>query len=167
MATPLYNPLDDDLSTYGDIVSVEVFNGIATGLNYLIDSMPIGTIVPILSGFVGVPTPDSRLWKLCDGSVVTDQNSSLRDQATPDMRDRFMKNAAIPGLAGNTGGSNIKDLTHNHTGLTLPNYIGDDNADTDDDYITIYPHQHPVSPDLGPQNVEPVHLRVLHYIKIR
>lgn len=167
MAIPLFTPLDDELSTYGDLVSVEVFNGIATALNYLIDSMPVGSIVPIMVGLPGVPTPDVRLWQLCDGEMITDQNSELHDHATPDMRDHFMKGADVPGLAGNTGGSNTKTFTHSHGGATQPNDIGGDNSDTDDDYITIYPHTHPISPALGTYNVEPVHLRVLHYIKIR
>ncbi len=163
----IFNPLDDDLSVYGELVSVDAFNGIAVAINYLIDSMPVGTIVPILMGFTGVPEPDARLWKLCDGSMITDQNSELRNNLAPDMRDRFLKGADSPGVAGQLAGSNTKNFAHNHGGVTQANDIGGDNGEFDDDWLTIYSHTHPIPSSGSTLNVEPVHFRVLHYIKIR
>lgn len=167
MSVPLFTPLDDDLAKYGELVSVEAFHGITEALNYLIDSMPIGSIVPMLVGIPGMPTLDPRLWQVCEGGMITEQRSELHDNAAPDLRNRYMKGADLPGLAGFTGGSNTRSFSHNHGGVTQFNPIGGDNSDTDDDYITIYSHTHPISADLTSTiNIEPRHFRVLHYIKI-
>lgn len=163
-----FTPIDDDDAKSGSLVSVELFQALANNLNYLIDSMPVGSIVPVLVGLPGVPEPDPTIWKLCDGSKVTDQNSKLHDQTLPDYRGRYMKGCTTAGRTGEVGGSNTRSFAHNHGGLTLFNDVGGDNSDTDEDYITVYPHQHPISTDLAePVNVEPVHIVVNFYIKIR
>jgi hypothetical protein len=163
----MFTPLDDDLSTYGELVSVEAFQGIALGINYLIDGAGPGQIICVLTGLPGVPTPDPRLWQKCDGSLITDENSDLRGSNTPDMRDLFMKGANLPGEAGATGGSNTKNFAHAHTGFTQPNPIGADNSEFGVNYLTIYSHVHSIPSNLGTVNVEPAHYRVEHYIKIR
>jgi hypothetical protein len=163
----MFTPLDDDLSTYGELISVEAFQGIATGINYLIDSMAPGQIICILTGLPGCPTPDSRLWQLCDGSLITDENSDLRGSNTPDMRDRFMKGANTPGEAGTASGSNTKTFAHSHGGVTQAN-PAPDNGEFGVNYLTIYSHTHTIPTALAAAvNVEPVHYRVEHYIKIR
>jgi hypothetical protein len=169
MSTLVFTPIDDAVADkFGNLVSVETFEGLANNLNYLIDSMPIGSKVPILVGLPGVPAPDPTIWRLCEGGKVTDQNSKLHDQTLPDDRGRYPKGASTIGQSGLLGGTNFKSFAHSHGGQTLANDNGDDNSDTDDDYITIYQHTHPIPTDLAtPVNLEPVHIRVSFYIKIR
>lgn len=162
----LFDKQDDDLSNYGELVSVEAFSAITKNLNYLIDSMPVGSIIPILAGMPGVPTPDPRLWQLCDGSMITEQRSELHDNPTPDFKDRYSKGADSPGLAGQTGGANEKSFNHDHGGITSF-YDNADNSEFGVNFLTFHPHAHLISFDLpGTNNVEPSHFRVLHYIKI-
>lgn len=168
-----FTPIDDNGSSqFGNLVSVETFTQLATNLNALIHSMPIGTKIMILTGLPGVPEPDPSIWAPCEGGVVTDQNSPLHDQTLPDDRGHYPKGCTTIGQAGNTAGTHSKSWPHNHSGLTGTNTIqsdnNDDNADTDDDYITVYPHNHPIAPDLrNVIDVQPVHIRVRYYIKIR
>jgi hypothetical protein len=163
-----FNPIDDDLIDYGLINSSELFTAIADNLNYLIDSMPVGSVVPILIGLTGVPTPDPSVWQLCNGSMVTNPASPLRGSTTPDYATvgRYMRTFTTVGEIGNYGGSNTKDLTHNHDGQTGLQ-AGDDQSDTDNDHFTMADHRHTVSSDLTTAvNFEPSHIRVSHYIKI-
>lgn len=116
-----FNPftgIDDNMTDAGDIVSVEVFQQLAQNCNYLIDSMPIGSIVPICVGLTGVPTPNPDIWQECDGSVITNQNSPMHGQTVPDHRGRYLKGQSSTGTIGFYGGSNTKTLTHGHGGGT-------------------------------------------------
>ena len=166
----LFTGIDDTPSDkFGVLVSVETFTQLTTNLNYLVDSMPIGSKVPILIGLVGVPTPDPTIWMPCEGGTVDDQTSKLHDQTVPDDRGLFPKGATNIGSAGLTGGSNTNSWPHAHSGRTQDYDVGDDNGDTDDDYITVNKlHSHGIFSDLvGPYNIEPVHIRVRFYIKVR
>lgn len=171
MSTPLFVPQDDSpTSTFGKLVSVETFEGLTANLNYLVDSMPIGSKVMILLGLAGVPTPDPTIWKICEGGVVTDQNSPLRGSTLPDDRGLYPKGATTVGEAGLTApGQNLKSFAHNHGGNTQDFEISDDNSDTDEDYITVdKDHHHGIETDLsGPYNVEPPHIRAAWFIKVR
>ncbi len=160
--------LDDNLTDSGDLVSVEVFQQITRNCNYLIDSMPVGSIIPVMVGFGATPVPNENIWHPCDGSIITNPNSALRDQAAPNYQDaggRYMRGYVSSGSIGAYGGSNVKDLEHNHGGTDV-NSQGR-NGDTDNDFITVQDHSHDMDMDLSDsQNFEPVHLRVMHYIKI-
>jgi hypothetical protein len=165
-----FTPIDDDSSSrFGDLVSVETFTSIANDLNYLMDSMPIGSVIPVLIGLPGVSEPDSTIWKRCDGSILVDQNSKLHDHALPNLAGLYMKGHTTLGEVGENGGSNTKAWDHNHGGLTQPFSIPSDNSDTDSDYITVNSdHSHPMPSGLNvPVNIEPIHIRVVHYIKVR
>lgn len=170
MSTPLFVPIDDTpADKFGVLVSVETFTGLTANLNYMLDSMPIGSKVPILVGLAGVPTPDPTIWMPCEGDTVTDENSKLRDQAVPDDRGLYPKGATTVGTAGETAGSNTGNWNHAHSGRTQDFDVGDDNGDTDDDYITVNKlHSHGIFSDLVDDvNIEPIHIRVRCYIKVR
>lgn len=165
-----YSPIDDTgADKFGNLVSIETFSALANNLNALLDSMPIGSKVPILVGLAGVPTPDPTIWRLCEGGVVTDPNAKLHDQTLPDDRGSFPKGSTTIGQSGVKAGTSTASWSHNHGGNTGDWDMGDDNSDTDDDYITVHKlHHHPISSDLTtPVNVEPAHIRVKFYIKIR
>lgn len=169
----LFTPLDDIAADLGDLVSVELFAGIATNLNYLIDCVPPGKIAGIMYGLPGVPAPDPKYWQLCDGSEITDADSPLRGGFTRDMATagRYLRGYDSIGNVGNTGGANTKNLQHNHTGATSI-IAGIDpeqfKTDSDNDEFNGSPfHTHTVANDLGTAiNFEPPHVRVLFYLKI-
>jgi len=159
---------DSGADKFGNLVSVETFKQLALNLNALIDSMPIGAKIGILD-LPGLPTPDPTIWQLCEGGVVTDQNAKLHDQTLPDDRGKYPKGCSTIGQSGTVAGSNTKDFSHNHSGHTASHNMGPDNSDTDDDYITVgIDHAHPISTDLtGARNIEPVHICIRFYIKVR
>jgi hypothetical protein len=165
-----FNPIDDDgADKFGNLVSVETFQTLANNLNAMMKSMPVGAKVPILIGLPGVPDPDPSIWQPCEGGVTIDQRSPLRDQVLPDDRGRYPKGASTVGQAGQVDGSNERSFSHSHGGNTEDFDAGKDNGDNDDDFITIDKlHHHSISADLvEPYNVEPVHIRLKFYIKIR
>lgn len=84
MAFVPFVPLDDDLSAYGEIVSVEYFKALTDNLNYLIDACGVGEITPILV-YPGLNDPDPRIWQECNNTPITDALSPLRGYNTPDM----------------------------------------------------------------------------------
>ncbi len=170
MAFKPFQYLDDNIADPGDLVSFEAFNALAENVNYLMDSMPVGRIIAIMTGFPGVPAPDPTIWAELDGATITEENSPVRDQPAPDWADegRYARSADVVGTIGNFGGGNEKDLTHNHSGLTDYNFLaGTLNAEDDSDANIVVPHRHAIGTDLTVVNFEPEHFVVKHYIKIR
>lgn len=164
----MFIQIDDNQTDFGDLVSVELFGQLADNINHLIDAMPVGTIIPILHGLPGVPTPDADIWQECDGTTITHPLSPIRNTIAPDYKTegRYMRMFTNAGEIGNFGGGNTKNLSHNHGGQTGENGGMSDNADTDDDFWTGKNHSHSISTDLGIYNFEPIHVRIKHYIKI-
>lgn len=164
----MFVQIDDNQTDFGDLVSVELFGQLCDNINHLIDAMPVGTIIPILYGLPGVPTPDADIWQECDGTTITHPLSPIRNTVAPDFKTdgRYMRMYSSIGEVGNFSGSNFKNLGHNHGGQTGENPSMSDNADTDDDFWTGKNHTHPISGDLGTYNFEPIHVRIKHYIKI-
>ncbi len=80
-----FTPIDDDITEYGDLVSVEMFQAIADNINHLIDGAQPGKIMMIATGITGVPDPDPKIWQLCDGSLITEPSSPMYGQYTRDM----------------------------------------------------------------------------------
>lgn len=171
MAFAPFAAIDDTASKPGTLVSAETFGQLADNVNHLVDASPVGTIAMIMVGLTGCPTPDPTIWQVCNGAAITDVNSPLKGTNTPNYVDtigRYMKGYSALGTVGNYGGSNTKNLAHAHGGSTGVMNPTQNVADTDDDFITPNPHAHGIDSDLSAaQNVEPVHYRIAHYIKIR
>jgi hypothetical protein len=164
------DPIDNSRGDWSKLVSIETFTEIANALNHLIDSCPVGTIMPICTGLTGVPAPDATVWQECNGSEITEQLSALRGQLTPDLRGKYLKGAASLSTSGILGGANEKNLNHSHGGRTLDFHLGPDKriADDEDDYWEARDHSHAMNADLPtPINFEPVHIRIKLYLKIR
>lgn len=168
MAFNPFAPLDDNLADAGDLVSVELFRSIAQNCNYLMDAMPIGSIIPVMVGFGACPLPDPLYWQLCDGSPIRNVYSPMFLSTTPNYEDvggRYMRGYINAGTIGVYGGSNTKDLSHTHGRTSV--YSPGQDGDSDNDQITAVPHDHGIPSSLGTAiNFEPVHFRVRHYIKI-
>ena len=172
MAFVPYSDIDNNLVDAGDLVSSETFGQLANNINYLMNSMPVGSVIPILS-LTGVPTPDPEFWKLMDGSEITDQNSPLRNGFVANYGadgGTYLRGYNTPGEIGNISGSNTKVLTHNHGGNTQDAMsTGSDNADSDNDRPPAFQfHHHAIGNDLTtPTNFEPAHFTVFHYMKVK
>ncbi len=165
----VYTPLDDSAVQFGDAMTVEEFQAISADLDHLMDSVPPGMIVPVLYGLTGVPQPDARIWQLCDGSDITDDNSPLRGYSTPDYATlgRYLKGADAPGTIGNTGGSLSHSLAHAHGGATGGWNATDNGCDQDDDFYTSTAnHTHFMGSALATTIFEPIHYKINFYLKI-
>lgn len=163
-----YTPIDDSVATQGSIVAVETFTAIAQSLAYLMDSMPVGAEIIVMTGFPNVPTPNPQIWQLCDGSLITNQNSPLRNQHTPNKASTplYHRGSAV-GQVGSTGGALTKDFTHAHGGSTGVYNAVANKLDDEDVFNEGVSHAHGIFQDLfGSHNVEPPHIRLNHYIKI-
>lgn len=163
--------IDSDYGDWSDLVSIELFSAIADNMNYLIDSCPPGSIVPILIGIPGVPTPDPTIWQEAKGDTIQEQLSDLRGQAAPDLRDRYLKGAASLGQSGQPGGSNTKNLAHSHGGLTgvMQPPSNQHIVSGGSDYWTPNgaSHEHTIFPALGTVNFEPRRLHIRYFLKLR
>jgi hypothetical protein len=168
----VYSPIDDNVSTPGALVSKEAFEVLANNINYLIDSLPVGSIRCFVQGIPGMPDVDPSIWQECDGTAITNEFSELRGAATPDYRaagGRYMRGFTNGGTIGNYGGSNTKTLNHSHGGQTNVSRDDGDGGNGEDSMFPVGPpHSHGVPSDLGgTYNFEPVYTTVRHYIKIR
>lgn len=170
MAFVPFTFLDDNITDAGDLISFEAFGALANNINHLIDAMPPGSIICVAVGIPGCPVPDATIWREMDGSQITDQNSPIRNSTVADYGadgGRYMRGYTNAGTIGNTGGSNEKDLSHNHGGATQLTGEPADNADSDKDRYSVRPHDHPISTDLTVVNYEPVHITFKHYMKVK
>lgn len=122
----IFVPMDNDFSQPGRIDSTEFFTQLTTNLNGLLDSVPVGTVVMVANGIIGIPNPDPDMWEPCDGTLVVNQNSPIRNQTKPTMTISSV--GATPFLKGSSvgtgiGGANSAFLLHNHGGFTGTNAI--------------------------------------------
>jgi hypothetical protein len=113
----------DDLK-FGKVISFDIAAILKNNVDLLSLIVPIGEVVPIMVGIPGVPTPDSNIWQLCDGSEITNENSPLRSigaeiRYAPDLRDNFIKVPQSFGNCGEVGGLSYTYIfRHNHAGVT-------------------------------------------------
>lgn len=161
--------IDDDFADNGDLVSIELFEGIANAINNCVDSVKVGETAMFY--FIDGVTPplDPTIWQECDGSLITDPNSPLVGQTTDDMRDRYLVGAADLGQIGNMAGSNTKDLRHDHTGFTQTIGTGGNLGDASSGaYSYLNNHRHTVNDDMSStQDFQPAHFTIKHFLKIR
>lgn len=165
----------DEVSNFGDIVSVELAESLRINIDFLQSVCAIGQIAPILVGLPGVPMPDENIWQECDGSEIINENSPLRSKGeekhfTPDMRERFIM-MVKPGSqdAGTPGGeNNTYAFKHNHGGYT--GSVGS-NGDTDHSHSVreaAFSHNHTIGDSFNyPVNVEPPYYTVKYYMRIQ
>lgn len=166
----LFTGVDDIYALQGKLASVEGFSAIVNALNYLLDSMPVGTVVPILTGLsLGQPTPDPTLWLKIDGQKVTDPNSPLYNQTLADLTATItlIQAASSLGVAGDTGGTNTINLNHNHGGTAASPDLTDTGAHGTTEYTPLVNHVHLLSDDLGVTSIEPATFLVNFYLKVK
>lgn len=168
---PNFIPIDDAGATEGAIISKETMTSVAAAISYLLDSVPVGRVVPILVDWPNVPTPNPDLWQACNGTPVLNPHSPLYGQLTPDLlfSTYYPKGAPTAGQAGQTAGVTTKNVAHDHGGVT-----GDKAADSTNKgqffFGTVYfsgkTHAHSINSELGTVSIQPAHVRIKYYIKI-
>lgn len=112
---------------YENSINEETIKKIIYNNNWLLDLVPIGSIVYIQTNQIGGGTPDPNVWQFCDGSEIVNPNSPIRSiglnqRFTPDMRSRFPRVSNTLNTNG-TGGTWNHNLEHAHS-TGLPSAIG-------------------------------------------
>ena len=155
---------------FGTSIAQSVWQRIAWQLNFMNASVPIGLIMyfyqsQTLANGSPIPTPVGS-WQFCDGGSITDPDSPLQGQNTPDFRLVFQKHDT-PILT--TGGVATQNLAHNHGGFTgfttdLENNfrsgLGGDKARGNN-------HRHAILSDLGNISVLPPYIELQPYMRIK
>lgn len=114
-------------SDFGTTIAQALWQRAAQFANYISASNPIGSIVFFRRIQEGLPfTPDTRYWKLCDGSTITNSASPLVGHATPNLVNHFIREPGVGESIGTVAGSDTLSYPHNHGGTT---------GDTDDRLI--------------------------------
>lgn len=104
---------------FGTSIAAAIWLKIKDNNNWLNKNLPVGIIMwfyasQTYSDSSVIDSPGAQ-WQICDGSAITDTNSPLLGQNTPDFRQKFLTGDATPDLIGGTDSMN---LSHNHSGQT-------------------------------------------------
>lgn len=122
-----YTPVHNEEVSYKAPINEETLKKIIFNNNWLLDLVPVGTIVVLQTNQPGGGTPDPNVYQFCDGSEITNLNSPIRSvglnqRFTPDLRTKYPR--AANGLTTNPiGGSWDHNLSHGHS-TGLPTAIG-------------------------------------------
>lgn len=169
-----YQPIDDDLTEFGRIVSQELATLIKENIDYLHASIPVGQVCPIMVNIPGVATPDPAVWQLCDGSEITHPSSPLRSTGgnthfTPNLTDRFVRFVTTVGESGTSGGANTTTaFSHSHGGWTGEWESPEDADPSNNAQNTSITHRHTIANDLTtPINMEPEYFILKFFMKIQ
>lgn len=83
-------------------------------LEYLNKSYPIGMLMFFDKFIAPTTTPDPNYWKFCDGSVISNVNSPMNGETTPDLRNKFIKHPNGNITPMTSGGADSINLNHTH-----------------------------------------------------
>lgn len=137
-------------------------------MNYIEKSYPVGMMLMFHATQSALPhVPDSKYWKECDGSVVSNANSPLNGVTLPDLRDKFFRHPSSGDTVMTSGGVNSVNLAHSHGGVTgtVDNrQFGQEDGDDHQDVST--PHAHSISSDMGSVSTIPLYIALKIYIRI-
>ena len=122
-----YTPVHNEEVAYQSPINEETVKKIVYNNNWLLDLMPLGSIVAIQTNQAGGGTPDANIYQFCDGSEITNSNSPIRSiglnqRFVPDLRAKFPR-AANNATTNPTGGSWDHNLSHAH-GTGGPSTVG-------------------------------------------
>lgn len=87
--------IDDNLGDWSDLVSIELFSALTDGLNAMIDGVGVGEIATIMDVSGMTPPLDPTIWQECNGSLITEPNSPLRNQYTPNMSNAIARESDL------------------------------------------------------------------------
>ncbi len=159
-------------SDFGSSISTFIWNKIIRSHAWTEKAVPIGYIMYFFkaqedAGGTPIDPPNPDIWAYCDGSLISDSDSPLDGQNTPDLRNFFLKGS--DSAIGTTGGQETIDIEHNHgggTGFTSDAING--NADSGSDHETGSLHNHALFNSWPTdQTVIPVHFEVQAYMRFK
>lgn len=81
--------------------------------------LPLGAVVDWYRFHADMPVPEGFV--ICDGSTITDPESTFVGRAVPDLRGKFVRGAPDLASIGSGGGTDTVDLQHSHSGSTGAN----------------------------------------------
>ena len=157
---------------FGTSIATGLWQRIAQQLNWIEKNMPIGMVIwfydsMTYAGGPNVPDPKATNWQFCDGSAITNPNSPMFGQNTPDLRGLYQKGSNIVAPFTLTGVPSI-NLSHNHggsTGITC-DLEGNNDTDDSDEKPAGNCHSHSVSGALGVYTLDPPHVELQPYMRI-
>jgi hypothetical protein len=122
-----YTPVHNEEVAYQATINEETIKKIIYNNNWLLDLMPLGSIVALQTNQPGGGTPDPNIYQFCDGSEITNSNSPIRSiglnqRFVPDLRAKFPR-AANNLLTNPISGTWEHNLAHGH-GTGGPSSIG-------------------------------------------
>jgi len=166
--------IDDDRALYGIIASQELAGELAQNIDAMNLLIPMGEVVPIVTGITGVPPVDANVFQECNGSEITNPNSPLRtiggvQHFTPNMIDRYIKIPAVFGQSGQVGGVNeTSAFNHDHLGVTGDFTTGEDVDQSSALREAAQVHNHPIAEAFpNPVNIEPDFVTVKFFMRIQ
>lgn len=138
-------------------------------LEYINKCFPVGMLLYFYGSQSALPAqPDTRYWKLCDGTAVSNANSVFNGVTLPDLRGKFFKHPATGDTYPAIGGSNSVNLAHNHTGFTEYNsdYGSLDMDDGGERGAAFGNHRHTISSSMGSVSTIPAYREAQVYMRI-
>lgn len=153
---------------FGTTIAEALWKRAAQHINYFNKCYPIGMLMLFHETQPNLPaTPDTRFWKLADGTAVVNANSVLNGVVLPDLRDQFLRHPATGEVVLSTGGVSTVNLAHNHGGLTgVTDNRGAFNMDGGDERSAAAPHAHTIASDLGVVSTLPLFIALKVYVRI-
>ncbi|MDZ4810774.1 MAG: hypothetical protein SGI96_21265 [Bacteroidota bacterium] len=156
---------------FGTTIAQSIWQRVAWQLNFMSASVPIGLIMyfyqsQTLAGGGSIPAPVGT-WQFCDGVSITDADSPLFGQNTPDFR-LLIKKQDTPILT--TGGVATHDLAHDHegfTGFTTDLEAGNFRTDFGFDKAQGNSHRHAILSALGDISTLPPYVELQPYMRIK
>ena len=157
---------------FGTSVSSYIWNKIIHNHAWVEKAIPIGYILYFYkaqtdAAAVEVANPNSDIWVYCDGSVISDADSPLNGQNTPDLRTKFLKGS--DSAVGTLGGQETINLQHNHGGATgFFNDAINNNADSGSAHDSGSNHNHALFNSWSTvQPVVPVYFEVQAFMRYK
>lgn len=161
-----FNAIDKDLST---TIATGLWKKAAQLLEYLNKSHPVGMIIWFRATQDLLPEmPDSKYWQEFDGSAVTNPLSPYFGLTLPNLSGRYFKHPSDLETVHTFGGSDTKNLNHDHDGNTgFTNPRGPFNGDNNNDRPGPYNHRHTIDDALSSaQDIKPLFRDLRIFLRI-
>jgi hypothetical protein len=158
---------------FSSSVASSIWRKIVNNHTWVERAIPIGCILffhQSITTAAGDPIdpPNPDIWKFCDGSLISDPDSPLNGQNTPNMADLFPKGPKEGEVEFQIGGNATLDISHNHGGRTgTTDDRGNKNADPDTDHVSGSPHYHSINTKWGVESILPKYFSLQAYIRYK
>lgn len=153
-------------------IDEEILKKIVQNNNWLLLIYPIGSIIFVNVNQVGVIQPDSRIFKICDGTQINNPDSPFDGQNAPLLIERFVRFSSTT-IGNETGGTLDHTILSGHShGTSTPLGDGAKNLQKGGDNLSrSNDHEHDVPDNTGElPDVStwpfPANINLVPYLKI-